>query len=264
MRRAAERRFFALVSAAIALTVFAGFARTFYLRRFFHDNSLPALLQVHGMVFTAWIALLIMQIRLVSRQRIALHRRVGVFGALLAAALVTVGFEVAVHAAKRDVLAGGGRPPLSFLAIALGDLVVFAVLVAFALAFRRNPDAHKRLMLLATIALLPPALARLPLSSGGTPIWFFGAADVFLLACLLFDRFARGRVHAAFLFGSCFIVASQPLRFQPGARWQYSTAGIDAVGRIVEVASGLPFDQFMQQRLLDPLEMRALRGHSPK
>jgi CubicO group peptidase (beta-lactamase class C family) len=51
-------------------------------------------------------------------------------------------------------------------------------------------------------------------------------------------------------------IASQPLRFQPGTRWQYSTAGLDAVGRIVEVASGMPFDQFMQKRLLDPLSMK--------
>ena len=207
--------------------MFAGFARTFYLRRVFHDNSLPALLQLHGIVFTAWIALLIAQIALVSRQRIALHRRLGVLGAILAAALVTVGFEVAVGAAKREVLAGGGRPPLSFLAIPLGDLVVFAVLVALGLALRRNADAHKRLMLLATIALLPPALARLPLSPGGTPLWFFGAADVFLLVCVLFDVFARRRAHAAFVLGSCFIVASQPLRLLIGrtetwialARW---------------------------------------------
>jgi len=51
-------------------------------------------------------------------------------------------------------------------------------------------------------------------------------------------------------------IATQPLRFQPGTRWLYSTAGIDAVGRVVEVASGMPFDQFMQKRLFDPLEMK--------
>jgi hypothetical protein len=165
---------------------------------------------------TLGYALLIVQIRLVARNRIALHRRAGVIGAILAAAMVAIGFEVAVRAAKREVLSGGGDAPLSFLAIALGDLTVFAVLVALALVARRKPDAHKRLMLLATIALLPPAIARLPLFPGGTPIWFFGAADVFLLACLLFDALARRRVHAAFLFGSAFIVASQPLRLLIG------------------------------------------------
>jgi len=51
-------------------------------------------------------------------------------------------------------------------------------------------------------------------------------------------------------------IASQPARFQPGTKWQYSTAGLDCVGRVVEVASGMPFDQFMQKRLLDPLGMK--------
>jgi len=51
-------------------------------------------------------------------------------------------------------------------------------------------------------------------------------------------------------------IAREPLRFQPGTRWAYSTAGIDTLGRIVEVVSGLPFAAFMQQHLLDPLGMK--------
>ena len=51
-------------------------------------------------------------------------------------------------------------------------------------------------------------------------------------------------------------LAQQPLRFQPGSRWSYSTAGMDILGRVVEVASGMPFDQFLQRRILDPLGMK--------
>jgi CubicO group peptidase (beta-lactamase class C family) len=51
-------------------------------------------------------------------------------------------------------------------------------------------------------------------------------------------------------------LARQPLRFQPGSRWAYSTAGFDVLGRVVEVASGMPFDVFLQKRLLDPLGMK--------
>jgi CubicO group peptidase (beta-lactamase class C family) len=47
-----------------------------------------------------------------------------------------------------------------------------------------------------------------------------------------------------------------PLDFQPGSRWSYSLlAGMETLGRIVEVASGMTFDQFLKQRLFDPLEM---------
>jgi CubicO group peptidase (beta-lactamase class C family) len=47
-----------------------------------------------------------------------------------------------------------------------------------------------------------------------------------------------------------------PLDFQPGSRWGYSAlAGMETLGRIVEVASGMTFDRFLKERLFDPLEM---------
>ena len=51
-------------------------------------------------------------------------------------------------------------------------------------------------------------------------------------------------------------LSQQPLRFQPGSRWAYSTAGMDILGRVVEVAGGMPFDEFLQKRVLDPLGMK--------
>jgi CubicO group peptidase (beta-lactamase class C family) len=52
------------------------------------------------------------------------------------------------------------------------------------------------------------------------------------------------------------VAAREPLRFAPGSRWGYSTAGINVLCRVVEVVSGWPFAEFFQRRLLDPLEMR--------
>ena len=51
-------------------------------------------------------------------------------------------------------------------------------------------------------------------------------------------------------------LAQQPLRFQPGSKWAYSTAGMDILGRVVEVVSGKPFDRILQTRVLDPLGMK--------
>lgn len=51
--------------------------------------------------------------------------------------------------------------------------------------------------------------------------------------------------------------AQQPLRFQPGTRWAYSTAGMDILGRVVEVVSGMPFDRFLETRVLAPLGMKS-------
>ena len=52
-------------------------------------------------------------------------------------------------------------------------------------------------------------------------------------------------------------LGATPLEFQPGSRWTYSPgAGFETLGRIIEIASGLPLDQFFQTRVFDPLEMR--------
>lgn len=51
-------------------------------------------------------------------------------------------------------------------------------------------------------------------------------------------------------------VAAGPLDFQPGARWTYSgTVGLDVVARIIEIVSGTPFNEFVQERIFDPLDM---------
>jgi CubicO group peptidase (beta-lactamase class C family) len=52
------------------------------------------------------------------------------------------------------------------------------------------------------------------------------------------------------------VLAREPLHFQPGTRWSYSTAGMDTLGRVVEVVSGMPYDKFLQTRLFDPLGMK--------
>ena len=52
------------------------------------------------------------------------------------------------------------------------------------------------------------------------------------------------------------VLAREPLRFQPGTSWSYSTAGIDVLGRAVEVVSGMPFARFLQRRLFEPLDMK--------
>lgn len=50
--------------------------------------------------------------------------------------------------------------------------------------------------------------------------------------------------------------ANAPLQFPAGSKWSYDNPGINTLGRIVEVASGLPFAEFIQTRLFEPLGMR--------
>ncbi|MES2660188.1 MAG: serine hydrolase domain-containing protein [Verrucomicrobiota bacterium] len=52
------------------------------------------------------------------------------------------------------------------------------------------------------------------------------------------------------------LVAAKPVQFAPGSKWQYCQTGINTAARVVEVVSGKPFPEFLQERLFDPLGMK--------
>ncbi len=211
-----DRRFFMSMAVVIALVVFVGFAPTYYLRPIYYAEPLPSLFRLHGLVFSAWIVLFVVQTALVSARRTDIHRRLGLLGAALALVMLVMGYLVAVAAARRGFSTPGLPPPLVFLAVPIFDLVAFATLVGSALYLRRTPAAHKRLMLLATIAVLTAAIARLPYVLPLGPLAFFGFTDLLVFAAMAYDRWTRGRVHPALLWGGLFLIASQPLRMAIG------------------------------------------------
>jgi hypothetical protein len=208
----ADRRFFTAMSVAAAITVFAGFAPTYFLKSVFGRPALSPLLHVHGLLFTSWIVLFVIQTSLVAAKRTYIHRRLGIVGGILAIGMLFAGFFAALDAARRGATTPGGPPALQFLAIPLFDLPVFAILVGAGLYFRRQTAVHKRLLMLATIHLLPAAIARLPHVGAAGPLAFFGLTDLLIVVCWIYDRVVRGRIHPAFLWGGLFVILSQPLR----------------------------------------------------
>jgi hypothetical protein len=211
-----DRLFYSGMGIAAALVVFAGFAPTYYLKGAFGGRPLSPLLHAHGLIFTSWIVLFVVQTGLIASRRTPLHRRLGVAGGVLAVAMLIVGSMAAIDAARRGFTPPGGPPPLTFLIIPLGDLFVFSVLVGAALSLRRQPQSHKRLMLLATLALLTPAIARLPGIAAAGPPAFWGLTDLFVVACFVYDRLTGGRIHSAFKWGGLFVLSMQPVRLIVG------------------------------------------------
>ena len=208
----ADRRFFTAMAIVAAITVFAGFAPTYFLKSAFGAPTLSPLVHIHGLLFTSWILLFVTQTSLVAVRRTDVHRRLGILGGVLASAMVVIGLMTAVAAARRGASPPGGVPPLQFLVIPFGDILVFASLIGTGLYFRRRPQIHKRLLLLATISLLTAAVARLPHVGPAGPLAFFGLTDLFIVVCLAYDLVVRGRIHPAFIWGGLLIVLSQPLR----------------------------------------------------
>jgi uncharacterized membrane protein YozB (DUF420 family) len=214
--RQRDRWFFTGMAVAALLTVFIGFAPSYYLGYFFEAPPRSTLVHLHGLVFTSWILLFLTQTSLIAARRADLHRRLGVAGGVLTVLMLVVGYLTAVEAARLGVTPRGGPPPLAFLSVPIGTLVVFAILMGSGLYNRRRSEIHKRLMLLATIALLTPAIARMRfIGEGGPPVAITGTC-LFVVACLIYDRAAHGRVHPAFLWGGLFVMLSLPFRFAIG------------------------------------------------
>lgn len=213
-----DRVFYSSVAIAMALTVLVGFAPTYYLKLFgdapmvtISKSPFTALVHLHGALFTGWVALFIVQTALIAKHRVAVHRRMGIAGGVLAAGMVLAGTATAISAAARGSSVPG-VPPLVFLAVPLFDMVLFSSFVATALWMRTNKEAHKRLMLLAYVSLMAAPIARLPGLLPLGPFVFFGLAFVFVSAGVIYDFATRRRVHPAYLWGGALFVVSVPLR----------------------------------------------------
>jgi hypothetical protein len=212
-----ERLFFGGMGVLILLLVFAGFAPTYYLRGAIELGRpltpLTPLILLHGAAFTAWVVLFIVQTTLISARQHGLHRRLGGVMIALAAVMVTLGVMVAVGQVGRGT-APPGLPPLVWLAVPLIDMPVFAGLVAAGYLNRRDPQAHKRYMLLATLLMLQPAIGRMPmlLETPIGPELNALAAWACSFALVAWDLASRGRVHRVSAIGIAVLAAEQLVR----------------------------------------------------
>lgn len=203
-----DRIFHTGMAIACLVTAIIGFGPTYFYKPIQPSPELPPLLHVHGAVFTAWLALLIVQGGLVRADRVDLHKRLGIFGAVLAAAVVGLGLAVAIHGARHG-RQGDGLPPLAFMIFPFGQTLLFGAFVGAGLWKRRQPEVHRRLMLLGTICLMTPALSRI---LGGNAIGASFLTVGFVVVAMIHDWVSRRRVHPVFVIGGVILLVAGPLR----------------------------------------------------
>jgi hypothetical protein len=170
------------------------------------------LLHVHGIVFSAWVSLFLVQTLLIERGSRRLHQRLGWVGAGIAAAMVILVTAAVIEQLRR---ANGFPPPPLALALSAFDIIVFAMLVGAALYYRRRSDWHKRLMLSASILLLGAPMFRVVIHVIGTAdmakvsIASTLLVDAFFLPCFAYDLLTRRRIHPAYLVAFVLILLDQ-------------------------------------------------------
>ena len=200
-----HRRFYFCTALGASTIVFIGFAPSYFLKGFFGTPPLYPLLHFHGFIMTSWFVLFATQSWLIETHRVHLHRRLGIFGALLAATILIVGTAVVtINAREGRVPPAAPVPVVLFLSYA--NIMAFGVLAGAAIYFRGRSEFHKRLMLLATLNLLPAAIGRIPLDfiqSGGL-LTVFGLPDLFILVCVAYDTARHRRLQPAFGWGALF------------------------------------------------------------
>jgi hypothetical protein len=204
-RQSSERKFYTRMAILLVVVTFLGFAPSFYLRgivpEFPRPNpSLSPFVIFHGLLFTAWMAVLVAQTQLISAGRRDLHMKLGAASMFLAIALVPTMYLVGVWQVER-----ANQPPittpLEWTIVPIAAIPPFAYLVWQAWRRRFQAQWHKRLMLGAAILVVfGPAFGRLPLAP---PIFEAMFAQMLAGMLLLFtplfiwDRRREGKVHPA-------------------------------------------------------------------
>ena len=198
------------------LVVALGFGVTYVMPMARGLFSAPWFVHVHGASALGWILLFIAQASLVRGRRTPLHRSVGPFLFPLALLVWASGIATAVWAAQRD-LPELGTEATSSLAGTFTGLSLFLSLVVAAVAARRRPDWHKRLVMLATVQVLWPAFFRLRHWLPDVPnpdIWFaLVLAYSPILVAAARDQWRYGRIHRVWLFVGPALVIEQSVEF---------------------------------------------------
>ena len=199
-------RTMAFLFVAIALV---GFAPTFYLRGYLPlppgFPPLTPMIAAHVAVETLWLIIFAMQVSFVARRRMNLHRQLGVASLIVAIGMVVLGTLATLNGFRRGAALNGVDPRVWWLGVTFPGVPMFAGLVGAGYWYRRRPGVHKRLMLMATLNMMQPAVARFTILTFGAEMTLpIGLAVTLVLLSFVFafDLRTTRRVHPATIAGA--------------------------------------------------------------
>jgi hypothetical protein len=212
VNRIVERVFYVGMAILLCVCVFIGFSPT-YFRAGMMRAPLPSpILHIHGAVFTLWMLLFVVQVALISARRIKWHRSFGTLAFCLPPIMIVLGVIAAIDAVHRGVKIGPLDPAVS-AAIPLIGIVGFSIVIYASWRARRRPDAHKRLILIATMGLVAAAFGRFPWARIGLPpaAGAVTGLGILLLFLVVYELISIRRIHRSTMWAAPFMFASVAL-----------------------------------------------------
>lgn len=211
----ADRKLVLAAAVAFPLVVLIGYFKSYYAISFFQDARpiANALVHAHGIVMSAWVLYFVAQVALIRTKNIKLHMTMGFAGIALAGLVIVVGLATAYDAMLIRRSAPPGVDPHGFFLLPVSDMVLFIVLFASAVYYRKRPAEHKGLMLLTAINFMPAALFRVSIvPEPYTYFWAFGLPAIAAVAILAWRTWKIGSLNKVFAAGVALLVAAIPLR----------------------------------------------------
>ena len=196
-----RRRFYIGVTLLMGIVVVTGFWATYFGPLVRGTIAQPLLIHVHATVFAGWLALFLAQATLAATGHVAWHMKLGRWGIGYGILLIGVGLTTTVLRSAGQVIAGENGARLLY--VGFFDMALFSIFFGAAIGFRRKPELHRRLMLVAATVLLVAAVGRIPFLRGG-PSFVHLRLMVWSLPILLaiaYDFSKQRRFHPVYALG---------------------------------------------------------------
>lgn len=155
------------------------------------------LVAFHGAFMTAWVVVFLAQAFLISSRKRSIHMKLGWGGVAIAFGVTITGFMIAVRSVRIDAtFQFWGMQYRQFLLVMLSEIALFTLFVLAGVVWRKRPEKHRAMMLLASLSILAGATVRMPVlfpifgESGWRGIFgpVFALGAIFLLSRSLLRR----------------------------------------------------------------------------
>jgi hypothetical protein len=218
-----DQYFYFFMSLLVAAVVVYGFHFTIDKNLLHPAPPRPFLLYVHAAVFTGWLIFFLLQTVLVRTRNVPVHRRIGWFGMAMGSAMVVLGVSTAITMTRFDLIQLHQNQAESGLLIPLFDMVCFGTTFGLAVRWRRKPEYHRRLMLVATGALTAASFGRFP-ERLLPPEYFYSGVDLLIVLGVVRDWIVERHVHKVYLYVLPLFIVGQIVVsytvFRPLPYWQ--------------------------------------------